>query len=267
MKISIPGRLARPKYKRVPIEKALFMNEDLREVPIEYIQDELARNGHKLLNVLDNISVPPLMPTNTIPSEVEIEVADAPADLPTHMLAVYKKDLAEGERNAVTMLAVHRCIWDINCAHVPSLPPSDPTPTSCSASFDAVRLTVPIVPLGLPAPDAFRELLCYLYTKRADELAAELLPVPPPSAAAGDDAMDRFARSLASELPRVELLQRMAHVRGVWRNACALGVFDDGLWAALDMAWDVYGKAVATNVPGEPLPVWEESLRSLSFAR
>ena len=47
VKVSIPGRLARPKYKRVPIEKALFMNEDLKEVPIEYIQDELARNGDK----------------------------------------------------------------------------------------------------------------------------------------------------------------------------------------------------------------------------
>lgn len=207
------------------------------------------------------------MPTNTIPSEIEIEVTDAMADLPSHMLAVYKKDLAEGERNAVTMLAVHRCIWDVNCAHVPSLPSSDAAPTCCPTSPDAVRVSVPIVPLGLPAPDAFRELLCYLYTKRADALAAELLPVPPPSAAQGSDAMDRFARSLASELPRIELLKRMAHVQGVWRNACALGVFDDGLWAALDMAWDVYGKAVTTNAPGEPLPVWEESLRSLSFAR
>ena len=207
------------------------------------------------------------MPTNTIPSEIEIEVADAAADLPTHMLAVYKKDLAEGERNAVTMLAVHRCIWDVNCAHVPSLPPSTSSPSSYSTSLDAVRLTVPIVPLGLPAPNAFRELLCYLYTKRADALAAELLPTPPPSAMQGADATDRFARSLAQDLSRVELLHRMAHVQGVWRNACALGVFDDGLWAALDLAWDVYGKAITTNFPGEPLPVWDESLRSLSFTR
>lgn len=51
VKISIPERLARPKYKRVPIEKALFMNEDLREVPIEYIQDELARNGQKCVHL------------------------------------------------------------------------------------------------------------------------------------------------------------------------------------------------------------------------
>lgn len=51
VRISIPGRLARPKYKRVPVEKALFMNEDLKEVPIEYIQDELARNGDKCVHL------------------------------------------------------------------------------------------------------------------------------------------------------------------------------------------------------------------------
>lgn len=177
-----------------------------------------------LLKVLDNISAPPPLPTNTISSRIQIEVADAPADLPTHMLAVDKKDVGEGEHNVVTMLAIHRFIWDINRAHVPSLPPSGPASTSCPASFYAVRRTVPIVPLGLPAPDAFRELLRYLYTKRANELSAEPLPVRSPSAAAGYDAMDRFARSLASELPGVELLQHTAHIRGVWRNAYAPGV-------------------------------------------
>lgn len=45
--ITLPARLGRPKFKRVPIEKALFMNEALKDVPIEYIQDELARKGQK----------------------------------------------------------------------------------------------------------------------------------------------------------------------------------------------------------------------------
>ncbi|TFY56015.1 hypothetical protein EVJ58_g7896 [Rhodofomes roseus] len=111
----------------------------------------------------------------------------------------------------------------------------------------------------------FRELMCYMYTKRSDELLSELLPAPPPSAAQGQDAMDRYARSLAREYERAELLKRMSRVQGVWRNACAIGVFDDGLWSMLDLAWDVYGKAVTTNVPDRPTPEWDGSLQGLSF--
>ncbi|TFY59050.1 hypothetical protein EVJ58_g6030 [Rhodofomes roseus] len=124
--IAIPRRLARPKYKRVPIEKALFMNEELKDVPIEYIQDEVAANGQRLLAVLEHVEVPPPLPVS-IPEEITVDVSDGSADLPSHMLAVYKKDLAEGERNIITMLAAHQCVWDINCAHLPSLPPSSPS--------------------------------------------------------------------------------------------------------------------------------------------
>jgi hypothetical protein len=28
-------------------------------------------------------------------------------------------------------------------------------------------------------------------------------------------------------------------VSAIWRNACALGVFDRELWAALDFSWEV----------------------------
>ncbi|KAH9931528.1 uncharacterized protein B0H18DRAFT_872199, partial [Fomitopsis serialis] len=262
--IAIPRRLARPKYKRVPIEKALFMNEDLKDVPIEYIQDELARNGDKLLSVLEHVEVTPPLPTS-IPEEITVDVSDASADLPTHMLAVYKKDLPEGQRNIITMLAAHQCIWDTNCAHLPSLPPSTPTVSAIPTPEAPARITVPVVPLGLPSPEHFRELMCYMYTKRADELLSELLPAPPPSATQGQDAMDRYARSLAREYERADLLKRMSRVQGVWRNACALGVFDDGLWGMLDLAWDVYGKAVMTDVPDKATPVWEPSLQSVSF--
>lgn len=34
----------------------------------------------------------------------------------------------------------------------------------------------------------------------------------------------------------------MAHakiINGVWRNACALGVFDAELWSVMDLAWEV----------------------------
>ncbi|KAH9834821.1 uncharacterized protein C8Q71DRAFT_766553 [Rhodofomes roseus] len=240
------------------------MNEELKDVPIEYIQDEVAANGQRLLAVLEHVEVPPPLPVS-IPEEITVDVSDGSADLPSHMLAVYKKDLAEGERNIITMLAAHQCVWDINCAHLPSLPPSSPSCSVVPSPETPARITVPVVPLGLPSPEHFRELMCYMYTKRSDELLSELLPAPPPSAAQGQDAMDRYARSLAREYKRAELLKRMSRVQGVWRNACAIGVFDDGLWSMLDLAWDVYGKAVTTNVPDRPTPEWDGSLQGLSF--
>lgn len=42
-------------------------------------------------------------------------------------------------------------------------------------------------------------------------------------------------------------------------------MFDNGLWGMLDLAWDVYGKAVMTDVPDKATPAWEPSLQSLSF--
>lgn len=56
--ITLPARLGRPKYKRVPIEKALFMNEALKDVPIEYIQDELAQNGQTCVQSFSCLGLP-----------------------------------------------------------------------------------------------------------------------------------------------------------------------------------------------------------------
>ena len=47
-------------------------------------------------------------------------------------------------------------------------------------------------------------------------------------------------------------------VNGLWRNVCALGIFDSGIWETIDTAWEVLllalGMATGNldKVMGEP---------------
>jgi len=58
-------------------------------------------------------------------------------------------------------------------------------------------------------------------------------------------------------------------VHGLWRNVCALGVFDDNLWNAMDLAWEVLLTAIAIGT-GNPqamvgnLPAESQAESSLS---
>jgi hypothetical protein len=46
-------------------------------------------------------------------------------------------------------------------------------------------------------------------------------------------------------------MHRVVTITGIWKNACALGIFDDGLWDTLDLAWDILMEAfnVAAGQP------------------
>ena len=40
-------------------------------------------------------------------------------------------------------------------------------------------------------------------------------------------------------------------INGFWRNVCALGVFDLGLWDSMDIAWEVILHALAIETGNE----------------
>lgn len=100
-------------------------------------------------------------------------------------------------RKTYTLYPVHASIMTLHCTQLPVLP----TASSSSA--------VPVIPLRLPHAASFPVLQMYLYTKRADLLMSSL-------------------RSSSS---------RMATITGLWRNACMLGIADEGFWEVLDSAW------------------------------
>ena len=121
-----------------------------------------------------------------------------------------------------------------------------------------------MVPVAVPDASTFPHLHAYLHTKRADTLLATLLPklqtlLPPASGSSSSsssrvyseqfskDAIPRLAQALASAAytqggPQGALGLLMAHakvVNGLWKNTCALGVFDTELWNMMDLSWDV----------------------------
>jgi hypothetical protein len=138
-------------------------------------------------------------------------------------------------------------------------PDPDPDPTPPAPS-DPISLTVPVVPLCLPSPETFPHLSAYLYTKRTDLLLTALLPCPPPptllpafasfpfltpapaqeqDSAPGPEALQQFAAHLGTTYTPAALLRALGRVGGVWRNMCALGVYEAGLWGAVEGAWEV----------------------------
>ncbi|KAH9842488.1 uncharacterized protein C8Q71DRAFT_853036 [Rhodofomes roseus] len=96
-----------------------------------------------LLAVLEHVKVPPPLPVS-IPDNITVDVSDGSADLPSHMLAVCKKDIAEGECNIIATLVAHECVW--------------------GHQLTPAQITIPIVPLSLLSPEHFRELMGYIFT-------------------------------------------------------------------------------------------------------
>lgn len=70
------------------------------------------------------------------------------------------------------------------------------------------------------------------------------------------DSRDRLLVQFATDLASTFTLQTLAkyaiNLHGLWQNVCALGIFDDDLWEAIDVMWQILltSLAVATGKPG-----------------
>jgi hypothetical protein len=115
-------------------------------------------------------------------------------------------------------------------------------------------LTVPVMPLVVPHAEAFAPLHAFLVAHRLDRLMSALLPVPPsmlsrarpgtsapggPFAHISAPQVATFLAASASGDKMSALMALTRTVSAIWRNACALGIFDRDLWAALDFSWEV----------------------------
>lgn len=174
-------------------------------------------------------------PRNRLPRELEVVINDISADAPTHLFAVYSRPASR-----VVIHPAHALILAVHCTHLPPLPHSKPvTPT-----FAGGALTLPVIPLCLHNQATFPILMHYLYTKRRDCLLASLLPMPPHDVS---QSLDQLSRSMAATFPAPTLLSHARKVHDLWCNIMALGVFDERLWRAIEMAWEVILGALATN--------------------
>ncbi|KAJ7618611.1 hypothetical protein FB45DRAFT_1033806 [Roridomyces roridus] len=120
--------------------------------------------------------------------------------------------------------------------------------------------TLPVLPFSLPSPQAFTILHPYMYTHRLDAALAGLLPLlpafletlaPGPStdapharvsaALSSRSAIHALAAHLAASAggSLSALMAHARHVKELWQDMVALGLYDAELWDALDLAWEV----------------------------
>ncbi|TFY69599.1 hypothetical protein EVG20_g3079 [Dentipellis fragilis] len=260
--VTLPRLLAHPQRKEVPRETMTKIDPTLENVPMDFTRDVLKMQGPHMLKVLSSVQAEPAR--NALPKELPIVVNDLSCDLPTHMMAVWSRLPTSLPKRKVTLYPVHNMILAAHCANLPALPESHPQPPST----DGESITVPVVPLGLPSPHSFPQLTSYLYTKRVDTLLLALLPCAPPAPLQpSPDSEDReaeqkamiaqFARKLSATFTPHALLQRTLFIYGMWKNVCALGIFDDNLWLVMELAWEVMMCAMAYatgNTSVQPMP-------------
>ena len=196
-----------------------------------------------MLRVLSGVEATPVR--NSLPKQLSIMVNDLSSDMPTHMLAVYSRQSSASPNptRRVTLFPTHNIIMALHCAHLPMLPKS-----TASEPDSVGQMTLPVIPLCIPSPETFSQLSAYLYTKNGSQLLASLLPtrmLTPPSILSLDHALDvdspelqQYSGELRATYTPYALLMHAMTINGLWRNVCALGVFDDQLWEVLDLAWD-----------------------------
>ena len=197
----------------------------------------------RLLKSLASVKANPLK--DKLSKELEIVINDMTAIPPTHMLAVFGKQLASKthQPRRVTLYPVHSLVFASHCASLPKFPSSLPVSLP---EKEIRKVDVPVWPLCLPSPATYPHLSTYLYSKRSDLFMKSVLPRPPPSTFVQDPSqVSSFARELAETFTVQTLLKHSLMVFGVWQNVCALGVFDDKLWETLDTLWELLLTSIA----------------------
>ncbi|KZV67724.1 hypothetical protein PENSPDRAFT_611012 [Peniophora sp. CONT] len=253
--ITLPRHLAHPLVK-TPRPECLRAQGIDPNVDLLYTRNIFRTVGPKMWRTLTSMSISTVAKQRGLPRAVDLTVNDCSGEIPTHCLAVWPLDRQQGQQDLekalpVTLYPVHGSVLAINAAHLPVLPAGTPAAPRTRGS----RMQVPVVSLAVPAPNAFNPLLRYMYTKDHNALFASFFPAGaiPSVATTPREQVLAGAETLARMVPRSVLFRIASGLTGLWRNTCFLGVFDDALWATMDLAWEVTLSALAMSAP-EPIP-------------
>ncbi|KAF7366835.1 Clampless protein 1 [Mycena sanguinolenta] len=253
--LQLPRNLSRPAFTDISRDALAAAAPDLVPVPSEFIRHGLlAKSSSMQAECPSHLNVP-----------LTAGSAGVLPSYPTHVLAISaspsKSSHGHGGGDA-SLFPVHAVVLAAHCAKLPPLPPA---PVSSHST-----LTLPVLPINLPSPPAFAILHAWMYTGRLDAALGSLLPLPAPFLATlssassssrsssrshgGPSAHDVVLQTLrnpsamhplqhhlfsASGGNVATLLNHAAHVKELWQDMVALGVYDPALWDALDLAWEV----------------------------
>lgn len=206
---------------------------------------------------LPSSHLPTSMPKSHVPHSLSIPVRSSSAaqgSYPTHVLAVASSKSSANEH--VFLFPVHNIVIAAQCSALPRLPPSS-SPSSGSVH-------VPVLPLVLPSPAAFKVLHSYLYTHSLDGILRSLFPLPSgfvqglshhtvQSTLASGTSLHQLSTYLCSSAGSSlqVLTTHAAHVKELWQDMVALGLHDPELWDTVDLAWEIVLGALNLAASGQ----------------
>ncbi|KAE9389535.1 hypothetical protein BT96DRAFT_1069953 [Gymnopus androsaceus JB14] len=177
-----------------------------------------------------------------LPKELAVIVNVLTAtNYPTHMLAVYapvpKKSTnaspASLPKTEVKLHPVHALFMASHCTRLGPFPPSPITIEVSTPLSTPSTITLPVHPMCLPSPKTFPLLPHYLYLRCQEVLFDAFLPTKPSPEFVDDCNSDEhvilLTKDLGTKFNTSTLLKHTNVIQGLWLNACALGVFDEGL--------------------------------------
>ncbi|EGO01212.1 hypothetical protein SERLA73DRAFT_167340 [Serpula lacrymans var. lacrymans S7.3] len=266
--VQLPRTLQRPPYAEVSRDNIAALEPDLAGVPLEYVRRGLRVKANQMLAGISALSpshLPSTLPRSHMSHTRSLTIPIRPSSLhpsspsspsfPTHILALTPASKSQAAYDApATLVATHSLILAAHCASLPRLPHSTPP-----SSPGTVSITIPVLPLSIPAPQAFAPLHSFMYTHSTATLMSALLPACPSSFLSSLSTSSASARGTLSSGPALHTLSShllshvpggqhnamsalagvAQHVAAVWRNAVALGIHDHELWDCLDLAWEV----------------------------
>ncbi|KAJ6464051.1 hypothetical protein C8R45DRAFT_1025087 [Mycena sanguinolenta] len=253
---------------------------DLVELSGRVLRSQLLASSKKFMNGLHAVRVPQTVQRNLIPMTFIIPVQfypsnrdTPPAIYPTHILAVSPPPASSRQTPAdgpVALTAVHGMIIAANCTKLalppPAIQPSDPRFVSLATHC----MTVCSIP-------AFVILRLYMYSRRIDSFMDAMMPFPPAfletlkpqKRCPGHEGLKLNAarqsvqqtRYLADHLilctpgGPYPMWERIRMLQGIWQTMCDLGMYEQLLWQALDLAWQVarYALSVVSEQHGKAL--------------
>ncbi|TFK29475.1 hypothetical protein FA15DRAFT_345853 [Coprinopsis marcescibilis] len=265
--ITLPKELARPQFKEVAREAIAAVDPELADTDPEYIREKLEEFGPSMLAVLGTVKATTALANSALPAEIEVKVEDmSNSVVPSHMVAVFgpppktkpatatSSTAGPSKPRKVTLFPIHSVVLASHCANLPPFPAASTSTEPCSEN----TIRIPVRSLCLPSPDQYPHLAAYLYHKRTTALLNTLLPSAAPqglelnqtsssSSKAGPSMLSSFATRLGRTFTFEMLLLHTMMVHGVWQNACALGIYDQGLWDTIDLAWEVLLTALSVS--------------------
>ena len=194
--------------------------------------------GTAALSIPTSISKSQLPPKLSIP----IRPTSTQPTYPTHVLAVGSSKSSANEH--VLIFPIHSIVLASQCSSLPRLPSSS-LPSSST-------LHAPVLPLALPSPAAFQLIHTYLYNHSLGGLLQALFPLPSgfvqslshntvQSTLASGSTLHQLSSYLCSSAgSSLQILTtHAAHVKELWQDMVALGLYDPELWDTVDLAWEV----------------------------